>query len=170
MIARSDYFFEMLDRLGTGERAALKRCVGQQLADADGKAITTFYRCLPFGTDTWQEERWFAAACLRCLWDVGAGEVKPVEIVISELIRSKELSDSMGHRVESLLDTPWDADGYMLTKLSRIVRLIRQKSGVRIDCAALLDDLIYWNSDNQTVQKKWARAIFASETNKETEN
>ena len=68
----------------------------------------------------------------------------------------------MQHRVEGLLDTQWDQDGYMLTKLCRMMKLIRQKTSEEIDFADLLEDLIYWNNENQSVQRKWARAIFST--------
>ena len=153
-------FFDGLDRFGKGERAALRRAAGVMLQAADGGAISAFYRCLPPAVDRWQEPRWFAVACLSCLWDVGSGEGTPLEQIISD--RMNELSDSTAHRVEILLDTRWDADGYMLSKLTRLVKLIRQKTDrARPDFAALLDDLIYWNAENQSVQRKWARAVFS---------
>ena len=158
-------FFVRLDELGTGERAALRREAGSLLNQSDGKAISVFYQCLPRGIAAWQEDRWFAVACLRCLWDAGSGNGTPLEQVISGLLRSDELSDSTEHRVELLLDTKWDADGYMLIKLTRLVKLIRQKSErMPIDFAELLDDLLGWNSETQYVQRKWAKAIFMRET------
>ena len=171
MTENQKLFFDRLDRLGTGERAALRRETGTMLQDADGTALTAFYRCLPPAVDAWQESKWFAIACLRCLWDAGETEGTPLEQIIADLVRSGDLSDSTTHRVEILLDTKWDADGYMLTKLGRLVKLIRQKSDRRvIDFPALLDDLIRWNSESQTVQRKWARAIFSgSSMNEEKE-
>ena len=75
------------------------------------------------------------------------------------------MSASTGHRVENLLDTTWDADGYMLTKLARLVKLVKQKSGdVAVDFPDFLEDLLRWNYDSQPVQRKWARTIFASDT------
>ncbi len=164
-------FFDRLNRLGTGERAALRREAGIMLQDADGTALTVFYRCLPPAVDSWQESKWFAVACLCCLWDAAETEGTPLEQVIADLIRSGVLSDSTAHRVEILLDTKWDPDGYMLTKLGRLVKLIRQKSDRRaIDFCALLDDLNRWNSDSQTVQRKWAKTIFSdSNLNEEKE-
>lgn len=156
-------FFNKLNALDNGDRAALRRAAGSMLRDADGKAITAFYRCLPFGVAREQEERWFAVAALRCIWDAGEDSGRPVEQVISSLIRDGELSDSAAHRAEILLDTVWDSDGYMLTKLTRFLKLIRQKSDrCAIDFSALLDDLIYWNAENQSVQRKWAREIFTN--------
>lgn len=163
-------FFSRLDRLGSGERAALRREAGTMLQAADGKALGVFYRCLPPGVDRWQEEKWFAVASLHCLWDAGGGEGTPLEQNIARLISRGELSASTTHRVEILLDTAWDADGYMLTKLSRLVKLIRQKSDrQRIDFGSLLDDLVYWNRDTQSVQRKWARAIFSGTITDEKE-
>lgn len=163
---REDYhsFFQRLKLLGNGDRAALKRAAGTMLADADGKAISAFYRCLPFGTPQRQEDRWFAVACLRCLWDAEAEGGEPFEQMIGRMIAAEELSDSTLHRAEVLLDTAWDEDGYMLTKLTRLVKLIRQKSDrALIDFPALLEDLIYWNAENQSVQRKWARSIFTND-------
>jgi len=163
---REDYhsFFLRLKLLGGGDRAALKRAAGTMLTEADGKAITAFYRCLPPQTPQWQEDRWFAAACLRCLWDAEAEGGEPFEQIIGRMIASEELSGSTRHRVEVLLDTAWDNDGYMLTKLTRLVKLIRQKSDrALIAFPALLEDLIYWNAENQSVQRKWARSIFTND-------
>ncbi len=158
-------FFSRLNSLGTGERAALRREAGVMLQEADSAALTTFYRCLPPVVDSRQEGRWFAIACLRCLWDPGEENGKPFAQIVADLIRRDELSASTGHRVENLLDTPWDADGYMLTKLARLVKLVKQKSGdVAVDFPDFLDDLLRWNYDSQPVQRKWARMIFSKET------
>ncbi len=162
-------FFENLDRLGTGERAALRRETGVMLKEAGGRALTAFYRCLPVGVAAAQEAKWFAVACLRCLWDAGKEGGRPLEQIISQMMRSGELSDSTGHRAELLIDTRWDGDGYMLAKLSRMVKLVRQKSDRElIDFPALLEDLVFWNSENQSLQRKWARAIFGNQNNEET--
>ena len=163
MTEGQEKFFLRLNSLGTGERAALRREAGTMLLQADGPAITVFYSCLPAAVQTWQEDRWFAVACLRCLWDAGDEGGKPFEQVIAELVRSDELSDSTKHRVELLLDTEWDEDGYMLTKLARLLKLVRQKSDrAQLDFEALLDDLLGWNNDKQYVQRKWAKAIFST--------
>lgn len=164
-------FLDRINSLSVGERAALRRNAGCLLRNADGRAITAFYRCLPSVIEKRQEDRWFAIACLRCLWpnDVEGG--KPFEQILSELIQSDNISDSTKHRVELLLDTEWDTDGYTLIKLTRLVKLICQKSDRSfIDFDALLDDLIYWNSENQRVQRKWAKTIFSTHQTTETED
>ena len=157
-------FLMRLNTLGTGDRAALKRAAGTMLAEADGKAVAVFYRCLSFGVPQWQEERWFAVACLRCLWDAEVDAGTPFEKIVGRMIKDGDLSESTGHRAEVLLDTAWDEDGYMLMKLTRLVKLIRQKSDREpVDFEALLEDLIGWNSEKQYVQRKWARAIFTND-------
>ena len=163
MTNSKEYFFSHLGMLNPGDRAALRREAGIMLQQADGKAISAFYSCLPSSVAGWQEDRWFAIACLRCLWDADAQTGTPLEQIIANLVRSEELSGSARHRVELLLDTDWDPDGYLLAKLARLVKLVRQKSDrAQIDFSALLDDLLYWNAENQSVQRKWAKTIFSA--------
>lgn len=157
-------FLARLNSLGNGERAALRRACGRMLSGADGKAVAAFYHCMPYGTPRWQENRWFAVACLRCLWNLETDGGEAFEKIVGQMKQKMELSDSIGHRLEALLDTVWDEDGYMLTKLTRLVKLIRQKSDcTMIDFTALLEDLIYWNAEDQSVQRKWARSFFAND-------
>lgn len=156
-------YFTRLDTLGTGERAAMKRAVGTMLAEADGRALTVFYRCIPPTVPEWEADRWFAAGCIHCLWNDEGSGATPLEESIKTLLKSGDLSDSTAHRVETLIDTPWDQDGFMLTKLCRLVKMVKQKSAVKVDCSALLQDLLEWNWGSQKVQRKWARAIFAAE-------
>ncbi len=155
-------FLKRVDALSTGNRVALKRSVGVMLSEADGKAIAAFYRCVTPAIPQWQEDRWFAAACIKCLWDPTEGSGEPVENILAKLLRSAELSGSIEHRVEGLLDTAWEQDGYMLTKLCRLMKMLRQKTSSELDFAGLLKDLIYWNNENQSVQRKWAHAIFST--------
>ena len=163
-------FFTRINALNTGDRAALRREAGCLLRQADGRAIAVFYSCLPFPVKPWQEDRWFATACLCCLWDADVQRGIPLEQIIAKLISTKELSDSTKHRVELLLDSVWDDDGYLLTKLTRLVKLVRQKSDrAQIDFSALLEDLLFWNAENQSVQRKWARTIFSTNQTNEME-
>ena len=156
-------FFEALDRLSTGERAVLRRAAGQTFRETDVRAMAAFYRCLPWdnSVNRFSEDRWFAAACFHCLWEAGSGPRLPLERIMREL---KEKSDSMEHRLSSLLDQSWEEDGYLLTKLSRIVKMARQQ-GYCADCDSLLEDLLHWNSDTQYVQRRWARAMYYNKEN-----
>ena len=148
-------YFDRLSNCSTGERAAMRRNCGRLLGDADGQAVTVFYRCLPREVPQWQESQWFAAGCFSCLWDADAGG-EPLEKIFSKL---KEDSDSLEHRLAALLDLKWDEDGYLLSKLCRIIKMVKSKGEI-VDCESLLKDLIYWNSSNQNVQRKWARTMY----------
>lgn len=150
-------FTKRVDALQPGSRVALKRNAGIMLAEADGKAIAAFYRCNPPAEK--QDDLYFAVACLKCLWDKQTDSGTPVEQILAGL----DLSESMTHRVEGILDTPWDRDGFLLIKIARLVKMLKQKGTEIPDFAALLEDLIYWNKDNQSVQRKWARAIFINQ-------
>ena len=151
--------FQQLDTLPRGERVSLRCEAGTMLSQADGKAMRVFFQCLPFSVPQWQEERAFAAACLHCLWDKEESHRQPLEQIFYQLGRDKEMSESTGHRLEVLLDLQWDEDGFMLTKLSRLIRFVRSK-GYAVDCQQLLEDLFYWNGEKQSVQRKWARALY----------
>ena len=156
-------FIKRLAKLGSGERAALKRSVGTMLSEADTKALAAFYRCYP---PTKDEDCWFAVACLCCFWGKNLEDGEAVETIIVHLLERKEISKSMLHRVEILLDTEWDEDGFMLTKLTRLIQVIRQKSdGVNIDFAVLGRDLCEWKKkDSNKVQRRWAREIYKVNT------
>lgn len=157
-----EVFFTRLNQLNPGDRAALRRSAGKMLPEAEGRALTVFYRCLPPGVPAYQEDRWFAVACLRCLWDAGVEGALTFPQIIRSLIDSDNLSESTARRVEVLMDTPWDSDGYMLSKLYRLVVLMRQKADrAAPDFSGLLEDLMAWNRDDQRVQKNWAREIFS---------
>lgn len=157
-----EVFFNRLNQLNPGDRAALRRSAGKMLPEAEGRALTVFYRCLPPGVPAYQEDRWFAVACLRCLWDTGEEGAQTLPQIIRSLTESDKLSESAAHRVEALMDTPWDSDGYMLSKLYRLVVLVRQKAErATPDFSGLLDDLMAWNRDDQRIQKNWAREIFS---------
>ncbi len=147
-------FFESIYQLSSGEKAALKRNCGSMLEQADGNAILAFYKCLPYGVPKKQEPYWFAAACIASLFKEPGN--KPIEQVFSEL---KNESNSIEMRIAGLIDMNWDEDGYFLQKLTRLIKMSVQK-GYTVDCSKLLGDLIYWNNDTRSVQKKWARALY----------
>mgnify|MGYP002590074595 CR=1 FL=1 len=163
-MAEKASFFAALGSCSTGERAALRRNCGAMIAEADGQAVMTFYRCLPPDVPRWQENHWFAAACFSCLWDAGQ-QGMPMENAIYIL---RSASDSFEHRLVTLLDMRWEADGFLLRKLCRIIKMAKGK-GLQINCETLLEDLLFWNSSNQGIQRKWARAMYIKSQEKEQE-
>lgn len=158
-----DVFFARIDQLENGERVALRRAAGKPLEQANGKALTVFYRCLPGGIPTHHEDKWFAVACLRCLWDAQTESAGELPLIFRKMMNRADASGSITHRIETLLDTKWDADGYMLGKLHRLIVMSKQRSTEMPDFTMLLSDLIRWNRDDQIVQKSWARQLFSQE-------
>ncbi len=148
-------FFASLSKCTAGERATLRRHCGVPLSQADGKAWMVFYRILPRRVSESMADRWFAVACFSCLWKPEE-KAKPMEQVLKLLAGE---SDSMGRRLAAILDLPWDGDGFLLEKLSRILKMAKSK-GYTVDCQALLQDLLYWNGEKQLVQRRWARAMY----------
>lgn len=158
-------YIRHLDTLDPGERVALKRAVGSRLQNA-GQAFQAFYRFLPNSVQPWEEGRWFAAACLACLWGPEDGPATPLPAVLQKLHNSDDWNGYLKRRTAQLLDIRWDdQDGFLLTKLSRFVKFFQQK-GYRIDCADLLYDLLGWNSDAQYVQRRWAKNIYTDRKEK----
>lgn len=125
------------------------------LPEAGGQAWSAFFSCLPYEVSPSMESRWFAAGCFHCLWEAGS-ERMPMGKV---LYRLKDSSGSLERRIAALFDLRWESDGYLLVKLSRIIKMARQK-GYAIDCAALLKDLLRWDDDSQSVQRRWAREMY----------
>lgn len=92
-------------------------------------------------------------------WDKEQREARPLQNILSDLRREETLSESMQHRLTGLLDLKWDRDGYLLTKLVRIIKMVKAK-GYTVDCASLLTDLWDWNNDSQYIQRKWACSFY----------
>lgn len=160
-------FFERLDKLPKGDRTALKREAGTMLERATGRAVRVFYQCLPADVALKDAERMFATACIHCLWEPEQQDRQPLEQIFFRLGQDKAMSDSMGHRLETLLDLTWDEDGFLLTKLFRLIQVVRAK-GYAVNCEDLTTDLVFWNLEKQSVQRKWAKALYMKpETNQD---
>lgn len=157
----NETFFERLDKLSTGDRAVLKRSTGRMLTDADSRAIAVFYRCHP-AVKEYQQEQLFAAACLHCMWNPEVHREPLEQILLKLREQSEKLNgqiDGIEHRLIALLDTKWDADGYMLTKLTRLIKMTKQKD-FAVDCEALFKALCQWNHPYQYIQRKWLQVFY----------
>ena len=151
------------DTLEKKDRVLLKRSCGAMLSEADGQTLTVFYRLLPKSVRSYEEELWFLALCIHCLWDEeDNGKRRPMEKQISAMKYREELTESFDHRFTVLLDTPWNSDGYLNQKLTRMAKLLKQK-GYPVDGAELLDALLHWDAPNRIIQKKWVRAFCNTE-------
>ncbi len=159
-------FFQKIDELEKKHRVLLKRSCGLMLRETDAATMTCFYHILPHNVKGYDEDKWFAAACIHCLWDVDTTGRKPMEDCIALLKQSGDASDNVEKRLINLLDTPWDEDGFLLSKLGRMAKMLAQK-GYSIDGESLIKALLYWNSQDRSVQKKWIKTYCNTQTENE---
>jgi len=145
-----------VSRLSVGQQAALKREAGHCLREADTQALQAFFSALPPGVPAYDQERYFAVLCFVCLWKEES-RFNPKPLAECLRILKKDGSNSADGRFRALLDTPWQNDeGYLLAKLSRLVRQIRNANiPLYPDFEQLLDDLLHWNAESRYVQRRW---------------
>ena len=86
-------FFTQLDRLPKGDRTALKREAGTMLHEADGRAIQAFYKCMLPTIPERYDDRFFAVACLHCLWSEDG-------FLLGKLARLIKLAKSKNYAVD----------------------------------------------------------------------
>lgn len=145
-----------------GEQAVLRRNAGTMLEYADTKAYITFYHFYQLtSTSLEKEEQYFCAACLQCLWKPEELE-KAIPIAAAGKNMEENSKKTFEKRMADLLDVQWDKDGYFISKLYRLCRLIKSK-GLVVDCEVLLQDLQYWNCDDHRIQRKWAHILMNNE-------
>jgi CRISPR system Cascade subunit CasB len=147
-------FFSRLEKLNAGERARLKRCVGQTLAEARHEALGLFFRVLPPDIPAFQHDIYFLAASLYPMTEAGgSGNLG------DSLLRARTSKNGKGldRRMEILLD----ADETQLPhRLRQAVHLL-QSNRIRVNGPQLLEDLLYWTHPNRFVQRRWAQSYFA---------
>lgn len=149
-----------LNKLGTGETAALRHCVGKPMAQCNTGALQVFYRVAPV-VSTEEEAQLFAVCCIYCLWREAKGEPVQTEYWIGRMLRDGTLTPSAGNRVAALIDLRWEEQALFLTKLGHLVNMLKSKGMDRPDCEALFYDLMNWDDENQPVQRKWAKTIYS---------
>lgn len=161
-------FFENLEGLPTGDRAILKRNAGNTLAETRGGSLGLFYKILPFGVRTGEEELWFIIATLRFLNRYAIVDLEGEDTRdFGWTMRNARSSDSFDIRVRGLLDSRWsEGDGVLAHRLRQMVRLAESKN-VPVNWRLFLVDLTRWEHPERWVQKKWARSYFGAkeETN-----
>lgn len=152
---------DKIQGLTSGECAALRREAGKCLAETNAQALAIFYRIAPLELSRKQQECWFAAITIACLWKVQEAQVgEEFPVMLREYDRKKG-TGGMDRRFRSLLDTQWEEDGYLTAKLSRLARMLRSDNrSIMPDVDRLLSDLMHWNYDNRSVQLRWARCFY----------
>lgn len=160
-------FLGNLAALDAGGRAKLKRDAGKELAEAH--SIGLFYRLLPYGLSSAQEEMYFLAATLYPL--AKNSDAKNFGTSLKTLRQGKkqrqEPTKSMDKRFEVLLDSDKEQLPYRLRQAVKFLNSGEQKIGV--NWAQLLKHLLGWQHSSRYVQKEWAREYFALPISKDEE-
>ena len=157
---------DRLRELSPGERAALRREAGKCLAEADGMTLSVFFRITPRNLSRRQQECWFAAMSIACLWnpeEAMCGDEFPVMLKKYALHQNR---DGLERKMRALLDASWEEDGYLTAKLCRLARMLKADNRQMMpDMDRLLYDILHWNSDSRFVQLRWAQQYYQSEIN-----
>lgn len=147
-------FFSRLEKLDAGERARLKRCAGQTLAEARHEALGLFFRVLPPDVPAFQHDIYFLAASLYPMAD--AGDPGNLGASLRKVHNSKN-AKGLDWRMEVLLDAD---EAQLPHRLRQAIHLL-QSNRIRVNWLQLLEDLLYWTHPNRFVQRRWAQSYFA---------
>ena len=144
------------------------RDAGKELSEAH--SIGLFYRLLPYGLSSSQEDTYFLVATLYPLADNSNAKNfgASLKVLRQGKTRRKEPTKSMDKRFEVLLDTDKGQLSYRLRQAIKFLKSGEQKIGV--NWAQLLKDLLDWQRPGRYVQKQWAREYFALSVSKDEEN
>jgi CRISPR type I-E-associated protein CasB/Cse2 len=137
-----------------GALAKLRRRAGKD-PDADMLRLVVPY--LPEDRP-WAHRWYFLTAALFGLHPESGGRGN-----LGEAFRQLGDNESAQKRFVALLDSHADD---LPHRLRQAVGLARSKN-VAIDWLQLLNDLLHWDSENRTVQTRWARAYWKKPTSEE---
>ena len=159
-----------LSRLSAGERSALRRSAGIMKDDASLQAVEAFYRALEENCRKYEEDAWFAAMCMQCLWrEEDHPSVRAFPEILRGIYQNPDATDSTRKKCTGYLDLYWSDDGFLLGKICSLVRKMRADHPETMpDFEALADDLVRWNHGDRYVQRRWLNTIARNqeETNK----
>ena len=147
-------FFHRLEKLDAGERARLKRCAGQTLAEARHEALGLFFRVLPPDVPAFQHEMYFLAASLYPMTEASMSGNFGDSL---RQIRNPKNSKGLDRRMEILLDAD---EAQLPYRLRQAVHLL-QANRIRVNWPQLLEELLSWGSSSRFVQRRWAQSYFA---------
>ncbi len=148
----SHAFVRRLEALDPGDRARLKRRAGGPLSQATD-VLGLFYQLLPRSVPLAAEDAYFLVATLFPLADGdGHGDLG------NALRHATDTNNEKGlrRRLETLLDAQ---EAQLPFRLRQTVHFLHSRR-VGVDWATLLDDLLYWNLPDRSVQRRWARSYF----------
>lgn len=149
------------DREDRATLAKLRRGLTGHCAERD---IWVFSR-LPGGLSLCSEEAALLTAALFASHPRAGGRGSVGSALRQlRLLQGDHASDSLDKRLAALLDSHRDD---LPARLRQVVSLLRSRE-VPIDWGQLLSDLIWWDAEQRTVQRRWARDYWtdrAAETN-----
>ncbi|MEN4041483.1 MAG: type I-E CRISPR-associated protein Cse2/CasB [Anaerolineaceae bacterium] len=152
--SRISTYILRLEKLDAGERARLKRCVGQTLAEARHGTLGLFYSVLPFDVPAFQHDIYFLVASLYPMTegnksgDLGAS---------LHQMRNSKNTRGVDRRMEILLDAD---EAQLPYRLRQAIHML-QANRVGVNWPQLLEDLLYWTHPSRLVQRRWAQSYFA---------
>lgn len=162
--ARIAPFLARANHLSTGDASALKRALGMTLSQAKAPAQAAFFKIAPTDIKPWEEDAFFLSACSVCAF----GKISGAKHAFVDCLRALyQQSQGVERLFLSLLDAPWDEDGFLLGKFSRLLRRIVHEE-MNVDQAELLRALLGWGAPARFVQLRWARAFYAGSANAQT--
>lgn len=159
-MSENDKNYWEISCLTSEEKSALKRCAGKMMGN-DMRAEQAFYHAIGYKRVK-NEEVYFAALCMACLWDHKENpETELFEVMLHDMYHDKNATDSTRHKLTAFLDLSWGKDGFLLGKLCSLARRMRADSaGKKMpNFEKLARDLEFWNDPNRRVQRRWIKEI-----------
>ena len=160
----SENLLEGIQKLTTGQQAALRREAGKRMSEADAASLQAFYSAMPSDTPMYCQERLYAVMCIMCLWKQ---EERKAPVPFAKCLKMIRQTDSADGRLRTLLDTDYqEDDGFLIGKLARLAKQIHS-SEKRLfpDCEQLYSDLLKWNSSYRGVQRRWMEMYIRDDKN-----
>lgn len=147
-------FIQRLEKLDAGDLARFKRNAGVSLAESRD-VLGLFYRLLPYGISSQNEEAYFMVATLFPLAEKGGSGDFGAALRRAQLGSNKK---GLDRRVEILLDSD---RSQLPFRLRQAVHFL-QSNRVRVNWTSLLQDLLFWSHPDRFVQQRWAKSYFAN--------
>lgn len=148
-------FFDGLQRLDAGDRARLKRCAGQSLAEARN-VLGLFFHLLPPDVPYFQQETYFLVATLYPLAEEGGQGNLGASL---QQARQPNNQKGLDRRVNILLDSN---ESQLAFRLRQVIHFLKS-SQVRIAWPLLLEDLLSWTHPSRPVQRRWAQTYYSEQ-------
>lgn len=159
---------EAYKKLEHEEKRLFAHCAGKLIKEAP-KAIIPFYRVIPAEIEgengkkyKINENAFFTALCIRCLFENVEGITVKSEVLISEGRKNPKISvDGYDRRISALMsNTEME---FFVPKLVKLLKYTGKITSNKIpDCDSLYWDIVGIDDGEKKVQRKWARVIYVN--------